>query len=328
MGNELTELAFLIRRPTAAEKRACRMLLPRATSAGQRSQTHVAVSRDDERVIGAAALGPDAALDSASGGRGRRWLVDLRVIVPARRRGVGRALMSRVVEQAAGHGIPALYAWEWVEPEGDAARAWAALGFSPCQRQMEYEADLTRSHEVLLPLYTRVREEGWIPPSARIVPLADADHDAVARLHLRCLGGTRSLLLPMLRGSAADAYDPACSRVLLVDGRVVGFTLGRVHPGGAVADVDANVVDPTLRLGWANLWLKFEAASVLLARGVQRIRYATLQQHKDTHRISRQVDARLLRTVVQMRRDLAPPATGVAGPESAPPAAGGAGAGG
>ena len=315
MDHDVTDLGFLIRRPTLAEMRACRMLLPRATSAGQRSQLHVAVSHDNERVIGAAGLGPDSALDSAAGGRGRRWLVDLRVIVPARRRGVGRALMRRLVEQATGHGIPALYAWQWVEPEGDALRAWAALGFSPCQRQMEFEADLARCHDVLLPLYTRVREDGWIPPTAQIVPLADADHDAVARLYLRCLGGTRALLLPMLRGSAADAYDPACSRVLLLDGRVVGFTLGRIHADGAVADVDANVVDPTLRLGWANLWLKFEAASVLLDLGVRTIRYATLQQHKDTQRISRQVDARLIRTMVQMRRDLPPAAT-----DSAPPA--------
>src|SRR4051812_892183 len=51
---------FLIRPPTFADKRACRMLLPRATGAGQRAQLHVAVSAPDGRVVGAAALGPEA----------------------------------------------------------------------------------------------------------------------------------------------------------------------------------------------------------------------------------------------------------------------------
>lgn len=286
------------------------MLLPRATGAGSRSHLHVAVSGSDGRVVGAAALGLDSGWETGLGTgaaeAGRRWLVDLRVIVPARGRGIGRALMTRVVEQAVGHGIPALYAWEWVEPDGEAARAWAAFGFSPWQRRLEFEADLERAHAVLLPLYERAREEGWIPPAARIVPLADADHEAVARLHVQCLGGTRRLLLPLLRGSAADAFDPACSRVLLLDGRVAGFTLGRVHADAGYADVDGNVVDPSLRLGWANLLLKFEAASVLLARGIRTIRYASFRQHTDTHRVSRQVGARLLRTMVQMRRDLAP----------------------
>src|SRR5687767_1794524 len=110
MGQEPTAVPFQIRPPSPAERRACRMLLPRATGAGQRALLHVAVCGPDERVVGAAALGVEAA--PADAGR-RRWLADLRVIVPARGRGVGRALMRRVVEQAAGHGIPAVHAWEW-----------------------------------------------------------------------------------------------------------------------------------------------------------------------------------------------------------------------
>ena len=308
------------------------MLLPRATGAGQKSQLHVAVSGPDGPVVGAAALGldlgPGVGLNAGPADSvRRRWMVDLRVIVPARGRGIGRALMGRVVEQAAAHGIPALHAWEWVEPDGDAARAWAAFGFSPCQRRLEFEADLARSRTTLRPLYDQVRAEGWIPPEARIVHLADADHEAVANLHVRCLGGTRRLLIPLLRGAAADAFDPVCSRVLLLDGRVVGFTLGRVHPDG-VCDVDANVIDPGLRLGWANLWLKVEAAEVLLARGVHTIRYATFQQHTDTHRVSRQVGGRLVRTRLQMRRDLAPPPAPPPAPATLPPGAAGADGGG
>src|SRR4051812_4434407 len=99
MGEEPTVESFQIRSPTLTERRACRMLLPRATSAGQKSQLHVAVAGPDGRVVGAAALEPDSDLGTGPTVAGRRWLVDLRVIAPFRGRGIGRALMRRVVDQ-------------------------------------------------------------------------------------------------------------------------------------------------------------------------------------------------------------------------------------
>jgi GNAT superfamily N-acetyltransferase len=289
---------FSIRPPTEAERRACRMLLPRASSSGQRCRFFVAVVGEPARVVGAAAIGMDRRVET----RGA-WQVDLRVIVPYRRRGIGRALVERVVGQARRHGVGALHAWDWVEPAGDTARAWAALGFAPAQRKLEYETNLAFSLPTILPLYEQVRERGWIPDAARIVALSDADRDAVAALHEQFLGGSRRLLMPLLDGSAPGAYDPAFSRVLLLDGRVVGFTLGRILPGG-VCEIDANVLHPSVRLGWANLWLKVEAAQLLMSHGVHTIRYFSLEQHTDTHRLSRQAGAKLIRTLVQMRREL------------------------
>ena len=277
------------------------MLLPAATGVAQKSQSYVAVGREDGRVVGAAALGLDARPEMRRG-----WQVDLRVIVPFRGRGIGRALMGHVVGEATGHGIPALHAWEWVEPESEAARAWAAFGFSPRQRRLEFETDLARAVEILMPLYTRMWEENWVPPEARIVPLAEADPDAIAALHVRYLGGTRRLLMPLLLGRAPEPYDPKYSRVLLLDGRVMGFTLGRVREGG-ICEVDANVLHPSLRRGWADLLLKMDAGRLLLDGGFHTMRYFSLQQHTDTQRITRQVGGRLVRTLVQMRRELAPP---------------------
>lgn len=308
----------LIRPAAPAERRACRMLLPQAAGVAQRCQWYVALDGSEQRVVGAAALGLDARVEELN----RRWQTDLRVIVPFRGRGIGRALLDHVVEQAVRHGISALHTWEWVEPDREAAQAWAAYGFAPCQRRMEYEADLARAYATLLPFYERAREEDWIPTAARIIPLADADIDAVAELHTRCLGGTRRLLMPLLRGAAADAFDPQYSRVLLLNEQVVGFTLGRIHPGG-VCEIDSNVIHPSVRLGWANLWLKFEAAAVLLAGGIHTIRYFSLQQHTDTQRVSRQVGGRLLRTVVQMRRELAPASLNRSSPPAAATGAGG-----
>src|SRR4051794_27835627 len=107
----------VIRTAAAAEKRACRMLLPQSTGAAQRSRLYVAVGGGDSGpIVGALAMGLDRRGEMREG-----WRVDLRVIVPFRRRGIGRALMEHAVGQALAHGVPALYAWEWVLPDSDAA---------------------------------------------------------------------------------------------------------------------------------------------------------------------------------------------------------------
>ena len=303
------------RAPALSELRACRMLLPLATGRGKRARVYVAAGGAG-RVVGAAALGLDASRQTHEG-----WQVDLHVIPPFRRRGIGHALMDHVITHASTHGVPSLHSWQWVEVGSEAARAWAALGFAPHRRKLEYEADIERASSTLIPLYNQVRESGYIPPAARIVPLSEADAQAVAQLHAQYLGGTRRLLMPLLTGAAPDAYHRKYSRVMLLDGRVVGISLGRVMADG-VCEVDAHVLHPSVRMGWANLWLKMEAAERLLEDGIRTMRYFTLEQHTDTHRISRQAGCRLLRTLVQMRRELSTP-----GPAPAAPP-GGAGAGG
>jgi GNAT superfamily N-acetyltransferase len=298
---------FVIRPPTPPEKRACRMLLPAATGGAQRARLFVAAMGSPARVVGAAAIGLDTRRDTHHG-----WQVDVRVIVPFRGRGIGRALVKHAVAQAAAHGVPYLHAWQWVEPDGEAARAWAALGFSPARRKLEYEADIEQASSTLVPLYRQVRESGYIPAGATIIPLSDADHDAVARLHSEYLGGSRRLLIPLLTGAAPDCYHPKYSRVILLDGRVVGVSLGRILANG-VCEVDAHVLHPSVRMGWANLWLKMEAAGRLLEDGIRTMRYFTLEQHTDTQRISRQAGCRLIRTLVQMRRQVAAPTGGAPG---------------
>jgi len=288
------------------------MLLPRATGAGQVSRLYVAVSGEAAQVVGAVALGLDRRRDIGAG-----WRVDLRVIVPFRRRGIGRALIEHAVDQAHQHGIRALDAWAWVEPDSDEARAWISFGFMSCQRRLEFEADLRQAHDTLMPLYTKIRDDGWIPRDARIIPLAEADLEAVADLHVRYLGGNRRLLMPLLRGDGAEPFDLHYSRVLLLDGHVVGFTLGRILHNG-VCEIDANVLHPGVRLGWANLWLKKEAAAMLLSGGIHTIRYFSLQQHTDTQRVSRQVGGRLVGTTLQMRRELSTARLGHGGEGVAP----------
>jgi GNAT superfamily N-acetyltransferase len=280
------------------------MLLPEATGASRKSLIWVAVEdASPQRVIGAASLGLDRRPETRRG-----WQVDARVIAPLRRRGIGRKLIEHVCSHAAAHTLTCVFAREWVEPASETAAALRAMGFQPAQQRHEFFGDLRLARERLSPLYAQVCEAGWIPPGAQIVPLKEADANEVLHLHLQYLGGDRRLIRPLLTGQAPDAYHPTYSRVLMLDGRAVGFTLGRVS--GNVCEIDANVLHPSVRMGWANLLLKMEATDVLLRDGIDTIHYFTLQQHSDTQRVSRQVGARLVQTLVQMRRDLESPAAG------------------
>ncbi|MEO6435106.1 MAG: GNAT family N-acetyltransferase [Tepidisphaeraceae bacterium] len=267
----------MVRRPHPAEKRACRMLLPRATEAGQRSLLLVAAAGEPQRVIGAAALGIDRQRDD------RLWLVDLHVIEPLRRRGVGRALLNRVIEEAKTRGVTSLRAWDWAAPDSPSVHALTRLGFTICQRKHDHEVDLREALAALAPLLERVRDR--IPPGARIVPLAETDLEAVARLHEQYLGGNPRLLRPLLSGSAANRYDPQMSSVLLLDGRVVGTALGRVFLDGS-CEVDSRVLHPSVRRRWANVWLMHEGMRRIVEHGVRVMRYFTLDQHEDTRQLS------------------------------------------
>jgi GNAT superfamily N-acetyltransferase len=103
------EEAYEIRFPHPAERRACRMLLPRATEANQKPRVLVAAAAGQPpRVIGAVAWAVDQQHDAGT------WLVDLHVIPPFRRRGIGHLLLDRIIEQAKAQRISRLRAWDWV----------------------------------------------------------------------------------------------------------------------------------------------------------------------------------------------------------------------
>jgi hypothetical protein len=92
--------------------------------------------------------------------------------------------------------------------------------------------------------------------------------------------------------------------------------------------VDANVLDPAVRMGWANVWLKVEAAESLLAAGIRTIRYFTFDRHTDTRRVSVRVGGRPVRTLVRMRRDIRAGAGTLEAPTAPPSPAGPSGGGG
>jgi hypothetical protein len=54
----------------------------------------------------------------------------------------------------------------------------------------------------------------------------------------------------------------------------------------SVATVDAAIVAPDLRGGWANVWLKLEATRAARTLGVSHFQFTTFDQYSDTRRFT------------------------------------------
>lgn len=238
---------------------------------------------NDGRIIAAAALSPRSRTHPEPGPR-----VAVHVIPPARGQGIGHALVDACASVAKSEGAGALYAWSPITHDAPEAHAWNRLGFDQSCHVLEARADLARALAYLTPYYDRVVADGWIPHNARLVPLNRADPAEVARLQVQHLGGQLDELVSRISGRVPPPYHPEMSPVILVDGRVKAFTLALPLPGG-VALAESTVVDPSLRGGWANLWLKVAGASASLRLGLHTLLYYTYDRHTDTRKLGRQV---------------------------------------
>ncbi|RIK73634.1 MAG: hypothetical protein DCC67_17655 [Planctomycetota bacterium] len=264
---------FVVQPARAIDAKACRMLLPMMPA---QSQFVVAVEGEHGLVIGAAGLTPSRRLQPLAGPG-----VMIHVIEPCRGCGVARALSQAATAAAAGQGAKALYAAQRCQCEGPAFAAWRRLGFDLCDVVEEHELPLAEFVPRLAPLVERLRREHRIPADARIVPLYAADRAAVLQLHVDHMGGDRQSLYQKLHGEGPGAFHPRYSRVLLAGQRTVGCILAH-RKSRHVAAVDANIIAPAFRRGWANVWLKLEATQGALSLGITHFHFTSFDQYADT----------------------------------------------
>lgn len=292
------ELPFSIRAAGARDSKACRMLLP--TFADSMGFGLVADAGLPPRVVAAAGL-TRSIRPTPLVGPG----ISVHVIKPFRRRGIGRSLVSQLAAHASANGARALYAANKIPLGNEEFRSWQALGFSVCETVVDHDLPLDEFELQLAPLYDRMQQRGKIPASARIIPLFEADASEVVNLHLSELGGDSATLLQRLRGEAPESFAPRHSRVLLLDDRVVGFILGH-RIAKDVVHVDANVLAPEIRGGWANVWLKLEATRSAREWGIQKFVFSTFDHYADTRSFTEKLHGVNVRTMVLMYLPLEP----------------------
>lgn len=292
---------FHIRPAESHDAKAFRMLLPQV---GDASVRLVAVSEQDQRVVGAAAVSRSMRAKPPMGPG-----IALHVIPPWRRQGIGSSLLQEMISRLTASSAEAVYAMQKVEGGTEEEQGWLWLGFDPLETVVYHELPLTAIEARLAPLYDWIRKKEGIPESAEIIALCDANREAVVDLHLATLGGNRKLLLSKLRGEGLGAFHPLYSRVLIVDGAVKGCILAH-RESKEVAVVDANILSPDVRGGWANLWLKLEATRGALQLGIERFVYSTFDHYADTRAFSKMLGGVETRRMLLMYRRLVEPGDG------------------
>jgi N-acetylglutamate synthase-like GNAT family acetyltransferase len=284
---------FTIRPATIADAKAVRMLLPELRDV---AAALVAVDGKHGLIIGAAAATRLARAQPVIGPG-----VAVHVIEPCRGHGIGTALVRDLEMAARRAGAAALYAARRVVDGSNEKRHWMSLGFAPCETVQEHLLPLDRFESQLAPLLDRMRERGRIPPAARIIPLFQANLPAVLQLHLDHLGGNRGELYRKLRSDGAGAFHPRYSRVLVVGEKTLGCILAHRYDRETAA-VDADIVDPSLRAGWANVWLKLEATRRAMRLGIQRFQFTSFDHYSDTRSFSAKLGGAVTQTTVLMMR--------------------------
>lgn len=266
--------------------RALRMLLPQAVHHGCGCDVLVAtVGAARRQVIGAIAIEPQMRAQPHLGPR-----VALHVIPPWRRRGVGRSLLNAAAIISAARKADALYAWSKVRPDSDETAAWRGLGFTHAIESSLTRVSAERVMEVLRPVVDRLLKRRYIPAEAQIIPLEQANPDDVARLVTTCLAGAgaESILKRRLIGRHPNPLEPRLSKALLYKDRVAGVMLGSPIDS-RVGLVEANVLHPMVRGGWANVWLKLETTREARDAGYDAFLYETHSQHGDTRALTRRL---------------------------------------
>jgi N-acetylglutamate synthase-like GNAT family acetyltransferase len=295
---------FSVRPAKVGDAKAVRMLIPELSDA---AATFVAVDAEHDLVIGAAAATRSVRRQPLLGPG-----VAVHVIVPCRRYGVGTALVRHLEIGAKRAGVTALFAARRVDSNSDEMRGWTGLGFAPYETVHEHSLPLEDFEPRLAPIVDHMRQRGRIPTEARIIPLYQATPGSVLQLHLNHLGGNRGELYRKLIGSGTGAFHPRYSRVLMVGEHIMGCILAhRADQDTAV--VDADIVDPRLRGGWANVWLKLEATRGALQLGIKRFQFTTFDHYADTRSFSTNLGGEITRTTVLMMRPIKQPHAPAAG---------------
>jgi hypothetical protein len=275
------------------EVKLCRMLLGNEGTTHPDHHLFIAVDKDGRpQGAGCVRSGLEAVEEP--------WGVHFQALPGLRDNAPGRALLDYARAYAASYGAMKLQTLRWFERGSVEELNWTSLGFWTHQFRYAHEIDASRGYERLTPLIEQVRDRGWIPENARIISLAEANLDEVLKLHVEHLGGTTRQLRSKVDGTAPHSYDRQASLVLLCGDKTMGLTLGW-FPSTSVCEVAANVLHPAVRLGWADIVLKYEALKRVTSRGATRFRFCTAEKHTDSRRSLEWVGGGTTRAEVRMQ---------------------------
>ena len=263
-----------------AERAACCAFAPEAAD----PRVALLVARQDGDFAGVAAIQWECRMSPAGFG------LQVRVLAPLRRRGIGRALVAAAKAHCRGE-TQGLWSARSHRLETPAAAFLGACGFQAARGHHHFRIALADFQAQIRPALDRARRRDGGRTPLRIVTLADAPLREVAWLVTAEFGAAPGGLLNLLE--LAQARD-GLSQVALAEDGVAGALLGvaRQSPAlGKVVHVDAWVIAPAHRRGMASLALFDAAVDAARAAGIGAITFDCEAAVRDTVRLARRAGA-------------------------------------
>ncbi len=254
------------------------MLLPETFADVEGREYRLCLRDESPRLVGAVSFR-----------RSGTALTGLRLhLVPAmRRQGLGR----QIVQALRSDGATTLTGLIDVRQEPAAASFCEAVGFQRTDGLTTVEADLTVFREYLRGLMQR----GSLPDGLCTVPLREASLRDVARLHAQHIAHG-SALNPW-RAQFAEMPGLGDSPVALLHGRVVGMLLW--EPEGDLGVVRSLVGEAGAVTRWVNLLLLSTTADLILAGGMQRVRFDFVDSNRNTRKLAQRLNAVVVRELAE-----------------------------
>ena len=270
---------LVIRAPRGQEAVACRMLLPEAADSTAR-ESLLALASEPPYIVGAAAM---VRLPGEFDG------LAIQVVPRCRRRGIATRLLARIEEDARACGIGRLRGAIQTLHLTDGAAFAAARGFRRVDRMTRWQCEAGPFLECQWNARRRLQQRRTVPPGAHVEPLGEANRDGVARLWAQYLADRPRRLDSLEYDLSAPRYAP--SRVVMDGETVAGFELIRTE--GRVVLVDAKVIAPPYRRGWASVLLNAAAADLALGLGAEIVEFAWAEDVTDTARMAARFPGRV-----------------------------------
>jgi GNAT superfamily N-acetyltransferase len=255
------------------------MLLPE-TFADAGAREYLLCLRDEQpRLVAAASF-------RRSGDEAKK--LRIHVVTGLRRRGVGSHLIASLL----GSGLRALDGVVDSVKEPAAAIFCEHNGFLRAEQLFTVETEGAEKREHLHRLRARIA----MPARARLVRLADAPIEQVARMHAEEIA--HSELNPW-RALLGQARGKAVSPVVMVDGEVAGFLLLEIE--GLTLTVQSAVIAPAYRGGWVMAVLLSDAVDTGWEAGCRILRFSYLDSNRDMARLAQRT--RKVSVLERFRRD-------------------------
>jgi GNAT superfamily N-acetyltransferase len=274
-----------IRPPLDDEWPACRMLVPEPFEKGARPQALLAFDCDSPRILGAAAF--DVQQHEVA-------LYRIRVVRTERRKGIASRLLAQVLRFAREREKIRIAAFIDTLKYPDADPFLSARGFHAEQRIFTVEVDLALMREEMGRLRERVLRSRRIPASVRVVPLAEAPTDQVAKLYGDHILTQHRRNPAYVAAQLDDRRFSQPTSVLMVGERVAAMVVVRYETDSFRAEVPAKVVLPEYRGGWANILIMADALDKGAAAGIRSVRFDSLDNNRDTLKLARKFNAETL----------------------------------